>query len=165
MNIDDQAAETLYGDNWSSSAQQKLLLWKEEADTYSRWHDTAHRYFTRKKYIVGVPTILFGAFTTILLGINSITEKPSCLISILALSTSCLSTICSGIQMFFSWSDRASKHNQASHAYNNLSRTIDYETNIPPNKRPDIEVAFVRVTSAFDTIGTNAPNVPFTYRK
>ena len=168
LRLSEQAKEAIYGDDWTSSTQDKLEEWKVEAEKWSDWHDKARATFTWQRDCMNIPIIAFSGLTTIMLGIKSLQSASAGIIDPLSVATLCMSgltTFISGVNAFYSPAERVQKHIDASNAFGSLARSIDYTISLPPKKRPDVEVSYVCVTKTFDAIGSQAPPVPRDLRK
>jgi len=159
LDLEQQAAETVYGDDWTNTAQDKLETWRNEAMVLSEKHDHARSIFTGTRDRLNLPVIVFSAATTVLVSQNA-SGEPNMAINLAALVLSGLTTVISGFNAFYAPSERVANHIKSSNAYGSLARMIDYTINLPPHKRPDVEVAYVQVTSMLDAIGGSAPPLP-----
>jgi hypothetical protein len=158
----------IFGDDWTIIAQNKLIDWRKDARKLSQWHDNARSKFTHQRDCLNIPIIALSGLTTVLLGIQSLGSASVGIIDPLSISTLCVSgvtTFISGVYAFYSPAERVQKHLNASNAYGSLVRQIDYTINLPPKKRPDVEVSYVQVTGMFDAIGGQAPPLPKDVKK
>lgn len=160
LDLEQQASENTFGDDWTNTAQDKLEAWRDEASLLSDLHDRARTSFTVVRDYLSIPVIALSGVTTILIGVNAIGGEANYGISVSSLVVSGITTFISGVNAFYSPAERVSKHIDASNKYGSLVKNIDYTLHLPPNKRPDIEVAYVQVTGQFDAIGGTAPPIP-----
>jgi ABC-type multidrug transport system fused ATPase/permease subunit len=160
LDLEAQAQEKIYGDDWTESAQDQLERWRKEASLLSDWHDQARSIFTKQRDSLNLPVIFLSGLTTVLIGTNSIGTRLSPSIALSSLVVSGITTFISGVNAFYSPAERVSRHIDASNQYAALVKNIDYTLHLPPHKRPDVEVSYVEVTSAFAAIGGTAPPIP-----
>lgn len=157
LNLEEQANEQVYGDDWTDTAQDKLESWKINAVENSALHEKARKKWTRFRDTLKLPSFGLTALAAFTMGINQFYEKQS--LNVVALGLTSFDLFLKAVYYHYSPSERAEKHNEASNAYAGLCRSIDYQVYLPPNKRPDVEVAFVQVTTELDAIGSRAPPI------
>jgi hypothetical protein len=154
-NLSDQDKEALYGDDWTKSSQYKLISWRSEALQLSRRHCDAGFKSKRLKYLIGMPILLLSGTITVLLAITE--QTPNQGYSVATIIISGVVTFLSALNTFLAPSEKYIAHIHASNAYANVARSIDYVVTLPPQKRPDVEVAYVQATSELNNIATAAP--------
>ena len=157
LRLEDQAQEKIYGDDWTESAQDKLEAWKINTIECSALHEKARRKWTAFRDFLKLPSFGLTALSAFTMGINQFYGRQY--LSVLALGLTSSDLFLKAVYYHYSPSERAERHNEASNAYAGLCRSIDYQIYLPPNKRPDVEVAFVQVTTELNAIGSRAPPV------
>jgi hypothetical protein len=167
LNLSDIAHETLYGDDWASTAQDKLEDWRDEALKLSEKHDLARAFYTIQRDGLNIPIIALSGITTVLLGVQAVVSSAEEIdpMSLSTLLISGVTTFLSGVNAFYSPAERVQRHIQVCNAYGSLARHIDYILHLPVQKRPDVEVSYVQATMSFDRIASEAPPLPRKIRK
>jgi hypothetical protein len=142
--------EKLFGDDWSNTAQNQLIAWATRAVATAGIHGKQAKKF---KFIYQCLSILLIVLTSasaavVLMGAHTAG-------ALVALSASFVTSLLLKVKPEESFL----KHSNAVAAYDNLVRTVEYMTTLPTKKRPDVEVAYVLVTTAMDNIATTAPPI------
>ena len=99
-----------------------------------------------------------SVLTAALLAFNE--RYPAAYLSDIAIGTSAIVSLMSGIDFLTSPQEKYVGHKQAKSAYGNIVRTVDYFCSLPLKKRPDVEVAYVIVTGEMNNIETTSPPAP-----
>ena len=157
LKLEDQANEKIYGDDWTETAQDKLEYWKLNAVECAALHEKARKQWTRFRDLVKLPSFGLTALSAFTMGINQFYQDQTLNVVVLGLTSADL--FLKAVYYHYSPSERAEQHNEASNAYSGLCRSIDYQLYLPPDKRPDVEVAFVQATTEMNAIGSRAPPV------
>lgn len=147
-----------YGDDWTEANQQRMYEWKSEALTLARLH---YKKMTNQRTIFLVikpAAILCSVLTATALSFSD--RYPAMPFADVAILISALASLANGFDFLVGPQECYLQHKQAKCAYMNVVRTIEYMCTLPPQKRPDVEVAYVLVTGEMNNIETNAPPIP-----
>jgi hypothetical protein len=162
-NLSDMDKENLYGDDWSKSSQYKLVEWRSEALQLARRHAAAAGKAKFMKYMINIPVLLLAGAVTVLLSLRE--QWGGAGLTTAAIVVSGVTAFLTALNTFLAPGDKFMGHVQASNAYQNVARNIDYMITLPPCKRPDVEVAYVQATSELNNIATAAPPLKFAKSK
>jgi hypothetical protein len=162
IGLSDMDREVVYGDDWTKSSQRKLIQWKFDCIRLQVKHEEAAKYAKIRRDLLTIPIIFFSGAVTLLISVGEQWETNA--LNLVALLVSAIVTALTSLNSLLKPTEKHEKHVCAANAYANLVRQIDYTCTLLPVKRPDVEVAYVSVTSEMDNIATTAPPLPFQSR-
>ena len=153
--IYDLNSEELVGDDWTNTAQEALIVWKDTAMNRANKHDIAAVNTKRLRDLLMFPIIFIASSTTIIIAFSDIshTEVFKYLALVMSGSTAALTALNSHLKP----GEKFIMHSNAANEYRGLAREIEYITSLHPKKRPDVEVPFTAITNRFDNIARVAP--------
>ena len=123
LELGKQAEEKVYADGWTESSQDKLEQWLIQSADAGSLHDMARKKWTRFRDCLLLPLIGISGLTTFLLALGA-TYPDNEELPIVALATSTIGTVLTGVYNHYSPSERAQKHDATANDFGSLVKEV-----------------------------------------
>lgn len=159
---------------WTSEVEKLLRKWRRQISKREKGHSSLNRTFSRRHYILGLPTTIITAIASIGIfatfrncGECDNQSQTKCQadpwIRLASGIISVIAMILSSLMTFMNYSSRASEHKEASDEYGSMGRYIDSLVLIPPPLRGDPQSVLQNIRTQYDTNIRRYPNLPSKY--
>lgn len=159
---------------WTPDLDRLLRRWKDQISKRQIGHTHQARKFSRRHYILGIPTTLIGAIvcTGILAtfrkcsscaDLNSTRCEIDQWIRLIAGIIGLVSAALAALMTFMNYQDIAGDHKDASTGFENLHRVIETLLQVPGSVRGDPVATLHNLRDQYTTLVRNSPQLPKKY--